>query len=102
MENGGDNEHRPWYFDSNGTTDTTDTYRKFVNAHLELGALDLLAALAQVLHSSFVPVCVLHFAGPYFYANGVAAFEGNYSAIIPRVRCVCLYVCVRCVKPKTY
>lgn len=37
MENGGDNEHRPWYFDTNGTTDITDTYRKFVNAHLELG-----------------------------------------------------------------
>ncbi len=40
MENGGDNEHRPWMFDDNGTTDTTDNYRMFVNAHLELGMVD--------------------------------------------------------------
>lgn len=39
MENGGDNEHRPWMFDENGTTNTTDTYRLFVNAHYELGTV---------------------------------------------------------------
>jgi hypothetical protein len=36
MENGGDNEHRPWYFDTPGTTDCTDNYRQFVSAHTEL------------------------------------------------------------------
>lgn len=62
MENGGDNEHRPWKFDSNGTTNTTDTYRLFVNAHYELV--------------------------PYLYTTGTQAFEGNTSAISPRVRCI--------------
>lgn len=37
MENGGGKEHRPWKFDPPGSTAVTDTYRKFVNAHLELG-----------------------------------------------------------------
>jgi alpha-glucosidase (family GH31 glycosyl hydrolase) len=32
MENGGDNEHRPWKFDQQ----TCDIYRDFVNIHYEL------------------------------------------------------------------
>ncbi len=46
-------------FDTPNTTDTTDTYRTYVNAHYELV--------------------------PYMYTNGVQAFESNYSAILPRV-----------------
>ena len=34
MENGGNQEHRPWKFDS--TNQTVDIYRFFVNAHLSL------------------------------------------------------------------
>jgi alpha-glucosidase (family GH31 glycosyl hydrolase) len=36
MENGGDNEHRPWMYDQPGSTNVTDRYRRYVNAHLEL------------------------------------------------------------------
>lgn len=37
MENGGDNEHRPWMFDqAYGTNDTLEIYRTFVHIHLEL------------------------------------------------------------------
>jgi alpha-glucosidase (family GH31 glycosyl hydrolase) len=33
MENGGDNQHRPWAFDN----ETYVIYKKFVNIHMELG-----------------------------------------------------------------
>eukprot|EP01089_Gocevia_fonbrunei_P020690 TRINITY_DN7769_c0_g1_i2.p1 TRINITY_DN7769_c0_g1~~TRINITY_DN7769_c0_g1_i2.p1 ORF type:complete len:588 (-),score=108.30 TRINITY_DN7769_c0_g1_i2:90-1853(-) len=34
MENGGDDEHRPWKFDN--TNETVNIYRNFVNFHMEL------------------------------------------------------------------
>jgi alpha-glucosidase (family GH31 glycosyl hydrolase) len=55
MENGGDNQHRPWMFDN--TNETLDIYRTFVHAHMELG--------------------------PYFLAQGSAAFESGGSVIHP-------------------
>ena len=36
MENGGEEEHRPWKFDTDGSTVVTDTYRRFTHAHVEL------------------------------------------------------------------
>lgn len=36
MENGGNNEHRPWMFDTPGSTFVTDTYRAYVSYHYEL------------------------------------------------------------------
>jgi len=36
MENGGNDEHRPWGYEASGSTVLTDTYRKFVAAHYEL------------------------------------------------------------------
>lgn len=34
MENGGDNQHRPWMFDN--TNQTVDIYRAFVHIHTEV------------------------------------------------------------------
>lgn len=36
MENGGNGEHRPWAFNAPNTTDTEDSYRTFVEAHMSL------------------------------------------------------------------
>lgn len=36
MENGGNDEHRPWKWDAPGSTLILDTYRKYVHTHLEL------------------------------------------------------------------
>jgi alpha-D-xyloside xylohydrolase/trinucleotide repeat-containing gene 6 protein len=36
MENGGNDEHRPWMWDQPGSTTILDTYRKFVHTHMEL------------------------------------------------------------------
>jgi alpha-glucosidase (family GH31 glycosyl hydrolase) len=59
MENGGENEHRPWVFDQlYGTgNETVDTYRKFVHAHHELI--------------------------PYLMSAGMDAWNGNYSIMKP-------------------
>ncbi len=81
-------------FDDAGTTDTTDNYRIFVNAHLELGTLmrqpsfeGFKAGVTRLIVSS-APTACLCVAGPYLYANGVAAYESNSSSISPRVSSV--------------
>jgi alpha-glucosidase (family GH31 glycosyl hydrolase) len=51
MENGGNDEHRPWKWDSVGSTLVLDTYRTFVHTHLELIPY-LLNAGSQALSSN--------------------------------------------------
>lgn len=36
MENGGNNDHTPWGYETANSTFVTDIYRKFVAAHYEL------------------------------------------------------------------
>ncbi|ELR16305.1 glycosyl hydrolase, family 31 protein [Acanthamoeba castellanii str. Neff] len=55
MENGGDNQHRPWMFDN--TNQTVDIYRAFVHIHTELL--------------------------PYFLNAGSTAYEQGVSVIKP-------------------
>ena len=58
MENGGEDQHRPWEFSQGGNaTNVTDVYRKFVNIHLELM--------------------------PYFLSSGTTAYAQNVSVYIP-------------------
>ena len=58
MENGGDNEHRPWAFDAPGSNTTLDTYRRFVNIHYELI--------------------------PYLLTTGSDALENGHSVLLPQ------------------
>lgn len=55
MENGGNNEHRPWMYDTPGSTTVLDTYRNFVNIHMSLL--------------------------PYFMTTGTEAWENDRSAM---------------------
>jgi hypothetical protein len=57
LENGGNDDHTPWAYDSPGTTDVTDIYRGLVATHYELG--------------------------PYLLATGTAAYAAGVSAITP-------------------
>eukprot|EP01090_Pellita_catalonica_P001799 TRINITY_DN11532_c0_g1_i1.p1 TRINITY_DN11532_c0_g1~~TRINITY_DN11532_c0_g1_i1.p1 ORF type:complete len:598 (+),score=88.49 TRINITY_DN11532_c0_g1_i1:106-1899(+) len=55
MENGGDNQHRPWKFDN--TNETLDIYRKFVKIHMEMN--------------------------PYLYSAGNTAYGEGVSVMKP-------------------
>ena len=59
FENGGNDvdQHTPWYWDNDNTTQVTDAYRRLVAAHYELV--------------------------PYLLTTGVAAYEAGVSAIWP-------------------
>ncbi len=57
MENGGNNEHRPWKFDAPGQTTIVDMYRNFVNFH--------------------------HSILPYLLTTGANALARNHSSITP-------------------
>ena len=59
MENGGNNEHRPWMYDQQYGTgnETVDTYRKFTHAHHELI--------------------------PYMMSAGMDAWNNNHSIMTP-------------------
>lgn len=57
FENGGNDNHYPWAFDTDGTTQVTDMYRRLVNTHYALV--------------------------PYLLTTGAAAFATGTSAITP-------------------
>ena len=57
MENGGNDAHTPWDYESPNSTLVVDTYRKFVVQHYEMV--------------------------PYLTTCGTQAYEGGYSVIIP-------------------
>ena len=57
FENGGNDNHEPWFFDQPGSTSITDAYRRLVNAHYSLG--------------------------PYFLSTGTTAFSRGISALTP-------------------
>jgi len=57
MENGGNQEHRPWMFDNPGESTIVDTYRKFTAAHYQLV--------------------------PYLMTVGAQAYERNGSTMVP-------------------
>lgn len=57
FENGGNDEHRPWGFDTPPSTFYTDIYRRLVAAHYELG--------------------------PYLLTTGTNAYAAGVSAITP-------------------
>ena len=57
FENGGDDDHTPWQFDTAPSTEVTDAYRRLVAAHSELA--------------------------PYFLATGSAAYAAGVSSIAP-------------------
>jgi len=57
MENGGNDEHRPWMFDKPGETTVVDTYRTFATIHTNLI--------------------------PYLLTTGTIAYESGNSSISP-------------------
>lgn len=57
MENGGNNEHRPWEFDQPNSTNITDNYRLFVETHMQLV--------------------------PYLLTTGAQAYANNQSILQP-------------------
>lgn len=57
MENGGNNDHTPWHFDNENSTQVTDTYRLFTTQHYELV--------------------------PYFMTIGAQAYEAGVSSVRP-------------------
>jgi hypothetical protein len=57
FENGGNNNHTPWYYDAPGSTALTDAYRSLVAAHYELN--------------------------PYLLTTGAQSYEAGISSIRP-------------------
>jgi hypothetical protein len=88
MENGGDQEHRPWEFDT--TNQTLDIYRKFVDIHYQLvpyllttGSRAIETGISSIMpvakHDSFIEKLIDDFKPPIY----IQCFVGREHSCCP-------------------
>ncbi len=101
MENGGDDEHRPWMFDPPGSTNISDNYRTCVNLHTSLtpylmttvtqayedGGSSVVpvapdATFQETLIDAFDPPTYDYFLGPSIFVSPIATPAGNQLSLI--------------------